>query len=261
MIKVLRTGVHLHNAQENFVNFEPIYGSSTLIVADEGVGTAGNAGDERISGGGVDGEAGAVDGGDRMAGTAKSGAPGLKILVDPGHIAVGAELNELLKKEGVLPGQIDYVFITHHHLDHSSNMGAFPNAKIFIGDGYAVHDRPSYLVFRDPDLEKLNQPGARKKYIFLEDLPENFKILPTPGHTLESNSYLYEENGVRYICAGDAVREDVIRKNAPTVMNNPEQYLKSLKKIFELADVIIPGHGRVIEGEVKKELAELVEKM
>ena len=142
-----------------------------------------------------------------------------------------------------LRSNIDYVFITHHHLDHSSNMGMFPRAKIFIGDGYITRFKPNYDVY---------------KKLELISLPENFKIIPTPGHTLESNSYLYVENGTRYICAGDAVREDVIREGAPTVQNDKKQYLESLKKVFSLGDVIIPGHGRMIEGELKKELEKLI---
>lgn len=246
MIKVLRTGVHTDNRFEGYTNFEPIYGSSTLIVAEVG-GEAGFAVGGRVSGG-------------RVGGTAKPSAGGLKILVDPGHIAVAAELNELLKKEGVLPEQIDYVFITHHHLDHSSNMGAFANAKIFIGDGYVTREQPSYMVFKKQSGAAGGVSGLQSDYL-MPGLPANFKIFSTPGHTLESNSYLYEENGVRYICAGDAVREDVIRVGAHTVMASRELYLKSLKQIFALADVIIPGHGRVIEGALKEALQRLVAKL
>ena len=215
MIKVLRLGVHIDNRFDGHTNFEPIYGSSTLIVEKAPL------------------DYGTTLGGDGM----------LRILIDPSHIAVAEELADMLKKEGAPADKIDYVFITHHHLDHSSNMGMFPRAKIFIGDGYITRFKPNYDVY---------------KKLELISLPENFKIIPTPGHTLESNSYLYVENGTRYICAGDAVREDVIREGAPTVQNDKKQYLESLKKVFSLGDVIIPGHGRMIEGELKKELEKLI---
>lgn len=218
MIKVLRLGVHIDNRFEGYTNFEPIYGSSTLIVVKAAS------------------DYGQTLGGDGL----------VRILVDPSHIAVGNELAELLKKEGAPAEIIDYVFITHHHLDHSSNLGMFPRAKIFIGDGFVLNDKPSYQVFKNFDL--LN-------------LPANFKIIPTPGHTVESNSYLYTENGVRYICAGDAVREDVIREGAATVQNDKKQYFESAKKVFEMADVIIPGHGRIIEGKIKQELEDILNKM
>ncbi len=171
---------------------------------------------------------------------------GQNIIIDPGHIAMLAELFELLKKEDLAATAINYVFLTHHHLDHASSMGAFPKAKIFMGDGYVVHDRPLYQVYKDLKLLKL---------------PTGLEIFPTPGHTLESNSYRFEENGIRYMCAGDAVREDVIREGALTVKADGALYLASLRKIFKQADVIIPGHGRVIEGELKQELQKMVEEI
>lgn len=171
---------------------------------------------------------------------------GKNILVDPGHIALNKELISLLAKEGVRPNDIDYVFLTHHHLDHSSNMGSFFGAKIFIGGGYIDHAAPSYMVYDDLSLFKL---------------PASFSIVKTPGHTAESMSYFYEEKGVRYVCAGDAVREDILREGMLRGMENLEMAQESVKKIFSLGDVIIPGHGRVIQDDVKKELQKLVDKL
>ena len=173
-------------------------------------------------------------------------ANGNNILVDPGHIAWKGELVKLLKAEKLKPDDIDYALVTHHHLDHSSNMGSFPNAKIFMGNGYVSHSKASYMVYEDIKL--------------LED-KLGIRILKTPGHTAESRSYLYETAKVRYICAGDAVNEDVIRGLSKNGISDRKQFLKSLELIFGSADVIIPGHGRVIKGELKKELYKLIKKL
>ncbi len=169
---------------------------------------------------------------------------GRVIIVDPGHIARGEELRELLAKENLGTEDVDLVFLTHHHLDHASNLGAFPKADIFIGNGFVTQKKPEYVVFQDPQL--LNVPELK--------LPSNIKILPTPGHTAESTSLLFEENGLKTICAGDAIREDVLRENAATAMTSREQYFQSVRVIFDAADRIVPGHGRVIEGDLFREL-------
>ena len=171
---------------------------------------------------------------------------GLCILVDPGHLALKEQLAMLLSLEHIAPQDVDLVFVTHHHLDHASNMGSFPNAKVFIGGGWINHKIPQYTTYEDP---------------VMMNLPLSLKIIPTPGHTAESMSLLYQEKGVSYICVGDAVREDIIHELTKNRASQNEQYISSLKKIFQQAHVIIPGHGRVIEGTLKQELQLLVEKL
>ncbi|MFC1747810.1 MBL fold metallo-hydrolase [Pseudomonadota bacterium] len=170
---------------------------------------------------------------------------GIKILVDPGHIGRFQELVDALSAEGLKPEDIDLVFLTHHHLDHASSMGSFPNAKIYLENGFVTQKDSSYTVYRD--LSKV-------------ELPSTCSVIETPGHTLDSRSLLFEEDGVKYICAGDSVREDVIRSGEKIAWDDEELFKKSLKMIFGLAEVIIPGHGRVIEGENKDELQKFVDK-
>lgn len=170
----------------------------------------------------------------------------MNILVDPGHVALRDQLNTLLKAEAVKPEDIDLVFVTHHHLDHASNMGSFPKARIFIGGGWVDHMKPHYTVYENPSMMKL---------------PSSVEIIPSPGHTPESMSLLYKEGGVSYICGGDAVREDIIHQLVENRASQNDQYISSLKKIFQLADVIIPGHGSVIQGALKAELHQLIENL
>ena len=170
---------------------------------------------------------------------------GVNILVDPGHIARHRELVNLLDKEGLKPYDIDFVFITHHHMDHASDMGAFLKAKLFIEDGFIVPNDSSYEVYKD--LNKV-------------PLPESCKILETPGHTADSRSLLFTEDGVKYVCAGDAVREEAIRESEKIGYDDEGLFMKSAKSVFENADIIIPGHGRVIEGKNKEELQKIVNK-
>ena len=53
---------------------------------------------------------------------------GLKILVDPG--ANKDKLLEALSLEGLKPEDIDMIFLTHYHLDHTINIRLFPGKDI-----------------------------------------------------------------------------------------------------------------------------------
>ena len=53
---------------------------------------------------------------------------GLNIIIDPGMNR--KRLLDALKGENLSPRDIDYVILTHYHLDHSLLSGIFENAKI-----------------------------------------------------------------------------------------------------------------------------------
>jgi len=53
----------------------------------------------------------------------------LNVIVDPGMDRKA--LLESLVKEGLKPEDIDFVIVTHTHLDHSLLAGIFENSKIF----------------------------------------------------------------------------------------------------------------------------------
>lgn len=172
---------------------------------------------------------------------------GKLILVDPGHVAERKAVEELLAKKGFTPAQIDYVLITHRHLDHCSNMGSFQNARIFMDGGFVEPDRPAYAVL--------------KNHVSVLEHELGVEIMATPGHTDDSMSYLYEENGIKYMCVGDAVYEESIRGGVYSGVADPKKYRESLEKIFSVADVIIPGHGEKIEGEHKHELYKIIKRL
>ncbi|HHH77753.1 MAG TPA: MBL fold metallo-hydrolase, partial [Thermoplasmatales archaeon] len=58
------------------------------------------------------------------------------IIVDPGMEE--ATLKNALVAEGLAAGDVDYVFLTHYHLDHILNVGMFRNAV--LADGYYMYE-------------------------------------------------------------------------------------------------------------------------
>lgn len=171
------------------------------------------------------------------------GGAKINILIDTGTPKFFPVIVEKLKEQNLTPEDIHYICNTHFHLDHCGNDAFFRNATVWVGRSNHDYNNGKATIYQNTDLVKY---------------PAGIKMILTPGHTMDHAAYVYEENGVRYVCGGDAVREDIIRSQRVPPVHAPEKFVESMKKIFEMADVIIPGHGRVIQGDLKKELYGLV---
>jgi len=172
---------------------------------------------------------------------------GLNIIVDPGNKR--ELLLTKLKKENLEPEDIDYVLVTHWHVDHFLLAGIFPKAKIldneliYIGDTAKKH--------------KGVIPGTK------------FKIISTPGHDSSNCSLLVLTRGGLVAIVGDlfwwsAGQKQKLDKNA--LLNLKDKYVKdkealfiSRRKILEMADWIIPGHGKMFKNP-KRPLKERMQK-
>ena len=147
---------------------------------------------------------------------------------------------EKAKRNGA---KIKYVFETHFHADFVSghiDLSKKTNSKIIFGPTA----KPGYDAYIAKDGEILK----------LGDV--TIKVLHTPGHTLESTSYLLlDENGTEYavftgdtLFIGDVGRPDLVQKVKADIT---PQYLAGLlfdslrNKIMSLPDEVIvyPGHG------------------
>jgi len=162
-----------------------------------------------------------------------------KILVDTGDLSQQEKLLSSLEKEKISPDEIDFVILTHFHLDHTANIHLFKKAAI-IG----------FHAIRFPD------GRARIFKKFPPDYLPNIKIMETPGHTLDCISVLAGDT----ICVGDAVRADHLYRKKVPKYRSAELYISSMQQIFNLPGVkrIIPGHGEVIEGKLFQDLKAIV---
>jgi glyoxylase-like metal-dependent hydrolase (beta-lactamase superfamily II) len=160
---------------------------------------------------------------------------GINVIVDP-----GTNRNLLLKaleNEGLEVGDINYVIITHYHLDHSFLAAIFPNAKLLDNTDMYVDDRIESHSGRVPNTD--------------------IKIIQTPGHAKEHCSVVVPTEKGIIIVAGDVFwwRDDeeqdtsndaLIKKDDPYVKDE-EKLNNSRKEILEIADYIIPGHGKMFK--------------
>ncbi|MEK9153169.1 MAG: MBL fold metallo-hydrolase [Patescibacteria group bacterium] len=163
----------------------------------------------------------------------------IKVLVDPGSNAKA--LLEALRKEKIKPADIDIVFLTHYHLDHLLNIRLFPTNDIYDGDTISHVDK--IISFSGGKLPKTN-----------------IKIIKTPGHAYEHCSLLAQTAKGKVAIAGDVFwwwneqkknydRKKLLKQKDPFVKNKLA-LRQSRRKLLDLADYIIPGHGKMFKVEV-----------
>ena len=160
---------------------------------------------------------------------------GKNIIVDPGFNR--EKLLNVLKEENLKTSDVDFVFLTHGHIDHSLLAGIFENAKIV--DELYIYQKDAVIkhggIIPDTDL----------------------KVIRTPGHKEEHCSLIVETKEGVYAVAGDVFwwmegekqEVDINKPDADPEHMNIQKLVASRKKILEIADWVIPGHGKVFKVE------------
>ena len=168
------------------------------------------------------------------------------ILVDTGSFLDEKKIIEELKKENLSPKDIDIVVLTHLHLDHIINLHLFKNSKVFCkfrGGGY-----PGQVHFpKDGYLQRSNLTDGA-------EIADDVLIILTPGHSDDMISVVVDTNKGKIIVAGDAFPSEEfldLDKQLDPLLIDVEEFNKSRKKVLEMADWVIPGHGPIFK--VKKE--------
>jgi glyoxylase-like metal-dependent hydrolase (beta-lactamase superfamily II) len=154
------------------------------------------------------------------------------MVCDPGVLDSQQILIDALKKEGLTINDVNYIFITHSHIDHYRNIGMFPDAKTLeywgIWDGGRAED-------------------------WKENFTEDIKIIKTPGHNYDGLTLLIKtKEGLSF--RSSQAKEEIIavcgdvfwKENYPE--NDPyasdlKKLQESRQKVLQLADFIIPGHA------------------
>jgi glyoxylase-like metal-dependent hydrolase (beta-lactamase superfamily II) len=167
-------------------------------------------------------------------------------------------LTQALKNAGFSPKEIDILFITHWHADHSMNRGIFKDCEIVMFDEAVKRHNMDFRGVK---------PG--------ESISDGITVLPTPGHTIDHASLLVETDNLRHrtrshsggrlmgigkvqvIVAGDAIVSPACSSAGKIWHYNQDFYSEemartSMKKIQEIADFIIPGHGGIFWNERKR---------
>jgi glyoxylase-like metal-dependent hydrolase (beta-lactamase superfamily II) len=143
------------------------------------------------------------------------------MVVDPGVLESQQVLVDALKKQGLKISDINYVGLTHSHLDHYRNIGMFPTAKTV--EFYGIWDKNSCVDWK-------------------EDFSLGIKIIKTPGHSRTGISFIVNTSIGKVAVVGDVFWKKDFPLNDPYA-NDMKELLKSRKLILKLADYIVPGHA------------------
>ncbi|MEK6964124.1 MAG: MBL fold metallo-hydrolase [Nanoarchaeota archaeon] len=163
---------------------------------------------------------------------------GKKIITDPG--CNREKLLGALVREGLTTANIDYVFLSHRHPDHVLLAGIFENAKFITFDTNLMYDKDILLEFDKHELGK------------------DIAIIETPGHVEEHLSLIVNTAKGKIAIVGDVIwwlegEEQVFdinqKDHAQAKGMDMDQLIASRKMVLEMADYVIPGHGKMFKVE------------
>jgi glyoxylase-like metal-dependent hydrolase (beta-lactamase superfamily II) len=152
------------------------------------------------------------------------------IVADPGLVASQARILDPLRDRGIAPEDVSHVFLSHHHPDHTMNVGLFPNAEVV--DFWARYQRDLWLD-HDGDGWQMTR---------------NAQLWLTPGHSDEDASLIVRADEATYALTHLWWRTDRTPELDPYA---PDQAVlgSNRLRVLQVADIVIPGHGEAFRVE------------
>jgi glyoxylase-like metal-dependent hydrolase (beta-lactamase superfamily II) len=146
------------------------------------------------------------------------------IVIDPGILADPALLSSALADRGLTVDDVTHVFVTHHHIDHTRNVGMFPRARVVDVD--SVYDGSLWLG-HDGD-------GYH--------LTDDVSVIETPGHARECAALVVTTDDGTVVLTHAWWFADMTPVQDPLAWDQ-SALERSRFRILEIADVVVPGHG------------------
>ena len=172
----------------------------------------------------------------------------LCFLVDPGPSSVSNSLKQALHSLGLRKNGLDYILLTHIHMDHAGGTGilikSFPNAKVIChpnGIKHMINPRKLW----EGSLKVLGD--VANLYGEITAIPEDritnqkfvandkIEVIETLGHAPHHQSYLFD----KYLFAGEvagvniSLNDKIFTRPATPPVFNYEISLASIQKLLE----------------------------
>lgn len=176
------------------------------------------------------------------------------LLVDPGlpAPALAARLNE---RTGLRPEQIDTIFLTNFRPAHRAGLSLFPKATVYIHEAeqQAARSVIDLLLSQAPS-EDIDRSYFENELRLLEtfkpapdQLAEQVDLFPLPGYTPGTCGLLLSLPTLTVLVAGDAVptQDHFLAGQVLPDTQDIHQAQESLREVYEIADLIIPGHDNL----------------
>jgi glyoxylase-like metal-dependent hydrolase (beta-lactamase superfamily II) len=176
------------------------------------------------------------------------------ILVDPGlpPQIIGARL---LERTGLKPSQIDAVFLTNFRPAHRGGLALFEGAKVYLHEREQqaarskLEEIAAHLPADDEDYQRVqNELEILDATVSAPDqVATGVDLFPLFGFTPGTCGLLLALPTLTALIAGDAVAtQDHFL--AGQVLPDPadlQAARESLQEVYDIADVIVPGHDNV----------------
>ncbi len=198
------------------------------------------------------------------------------LLVEGGSESEFSLFLKELKEQGIGPGEIKYLFLSHHHEDHAGfaaslrelsdcriiahqealeplqtgehfipGEGGIVNRRVILFGYYLFLTKKVRLKLNPLEIKEGDLPVTGDNNELLRTLGVPGKILATPGHSPDSISLLLDDGSC--FCGDLAMSEPAWLRTSYCCIfiANVEQYYKSWQKIIdEGARTIYPAHGQ-----------------
>jgi glyoxylase-like metal-dependent hydrolase (beta-lactamase superfamily II) len=146
------------------------------------------------------------------------------IVVDPGILSDPGLLTQALSGHDLTVDDVTHVFVTHHHLDHTRNVGMFPTARVVDVD--SVYDGSLWLD-HDGDGHHLSS---------------DVSVIETPGHAQECAALVVRTDDGTVVLTHAWWFADMTPVEDPLAWDQ-DALERSRERILGIADVVVPGHG------------------
>ena len=176
------------------------------------------------------------------------------ILVDPG-LPGAALAARLFERTGLRPEQIDTVFLTNFRPAHRAGLLIFTRARVLIHESEQQANRQHLesLLSQAPDEDIDRQLLERESELLdtfqpIEDeVADHLDLFPLFGYTPGSTGLLINLPTTTVLLAGDAVptHDHFLAGQVLPDAYDIKQAQDSLREVYEIADLIIPGHDNV----------------
>ncbi len=189
---------------------------------------------------------------------------GSVVLVDTGTKTAEPLVRAGLRELGKEVADIEFILLTHHHLDHVGTAGIWKreadadlaihadDAKVIAGEerrrgtGVGVRGKVA-AMFAGLFSRMMGVPPVRADRVLpgrgtVQVLGFDFEAIPARGHTLGSCAFLLPLEGVLF--AGDAVNARHGKPMPPWFVEDPGAAVESFHELIAMAPgVLCCGHG------------------